>query len=314
MQAVAVRKFRGEPELMELPRPEIQSGEVLVRVLAAGVNPFDWKIADGLFEGKRPHRFPLILGVDACGVVETTAPDARRFAPGDTIFGQFFHDPIGDGTYAQYSTTPEKKGVAKVPPGVTPVQAAAVPTAGMTALDAIEALGLKPGATLLIVGAGGGVGSFATQLAATWGIRVIATARESDAARMRSLGAAEIVDHTKAPVTTQLRSSHPEGVDGLLDVISDPPRFAELAGLVRPGGAAATTAYAADPSSLEGRKVRAVNIDMQPRADLLERVSAEIVAGRLRVPVESQVSLEEAPAAFTRARQLAGRGKTVIVL
>jgi NADPH:quinone reductase-like Zn-dependent oxidoreductase len=131
---------------------------------------------------------------------------------------------------------------------------------------------------------------------------------------MRSLGAEETVDHTRRSVAESVRASHPDGVDGLLDMASDGKGFTELAHLVRPGGVALTTAFVGDQSALEGRQVRVVNIDLQPRADLLERLSAELVAGRLRIPVESKVPLDEAPAAFTRARSLSGRGKTVIVL
>ena len=312
MRAVAVRQFRARSEVMDLPEPVPGAGELLVRVEFAGMNPFDWKIADGLFEGHRPHLFPLVLGVDACGIVESVGPRVHRFRPGERVVGQFLHDPVGRGTYAERTVVPEGLGIIRTPDPLPPDEAAALPTAGMTALAAVDTLNLPAGSTVVIAGASGGIGSFATQLEAASGVRVVALARESSSSRVRSLGAEEVVDPTDPDVRSHVRRSHPDGCDGLLDAMSDPAGFARLAGLVRPGGVAVSTTFAADPNTLAASRIRGVNLDLHPDATLMERLVREVVQRSLRVPLERRVSLREAPAALEELKSGRGRGKTVV--
>jgi NADPH:quinone reductase-like Zn-dependent oxidoreductase len=299
---------------MELPRPSPRAGEVLVRMSAAGVNPYDWKILDGIFEGRRPHVFPLVLGVDGSGTVEAAGPEVTRFRRGDSIFGQFLHDPVGTGTFAEFATVPQSNAVSQFPREIDPVEAAALPTAGMTALDALDRLDLEAGSTLLVVGASGGVGSFATQLAAVRGIRVVAAARPAAAQRLRSLGAQEFVDVSAEDLFDRARAIQPRGFDGLLDVMSDRSRFAKVVTLVRPRGRAATTVYAVDPDAARATGVVAFNIDLQPSSALLDRVVTETVNHHLRVPVERRIPLAEAPTAIEESRSGRASGKTVVVL
>jgi NADPH:quinone reductase len=311
MRAVAVREFGAIPELLEVPEPEAGRGEVKVRLHAAGVNPFDWKVADGILKN-RPHVFPLVLGVDGAGVVTELGAGATRFRVGDSICGQFLHDPVGIGTYAEYATVPEGIGVAKIPPRLGFSPAAALPTSGMTALEAIEFLAPARGSTTLVVGASGGVGSFAVQLAFGRGAQVIGTARGNGADRVRALGAAEVVDPEHGDPVAQVRALHPGGVDALLDLGSDRATFARFAELVRDGGAATTTVYVADEQALGRRGIRAHNIDLQPRSELLTRLLAEAAQGRLQIPVETEVQLSEAPQAIAASRARTSVGKTVV--
>lgn len=312
MRAVAVAQFRAAPELMELRAPSFRANEMLVRVEFAGINPFDWKIADGLFAGSRPHVFPLVLGVDASGVVEASGPAVRRFPVGTRIFGQFLHDPVGTGTYAELAPVPEGIAVTEVPPDVTTQEAAALPTAGMTALASLDALDLPPGSSLVIVGASGGVGSFATELAAAKGVRVTAVARAYSAARLRAIGAVDVVDSGTNDPQTSIMRAHPKGVDGLLDLMSDGPGLARWASVVRRGGAVATTTYSADAAALRSAGVRGTNIDLQPTAGLLQRLAHEIAAHHLKVPLERTVTLAESPAALADLKGGRATGKTVV--
>ena len=313
MRAVAVRAFGAVPELLDVAVPPPAANEVQVRIHAAGVNPFDWKIADGILR-PRPHIFPLVLGVDGSGEVSAVGPGVARYRPGDRIAGQFLHDPVGIGTYAEYSTVPESRGVAPVPPNLDLLRAAALPTAGMTALDALDFLAPAPGSSLLIVGASGGVGSFAVQLAARQGVRVLATGRAANANRLRALGASEVIAAEAGDLVAQVRRVSSSGIDGLLDLGSDRPTFARLSELVREGGAAATTVYVADPAALAERHVRARNVDLQPRSELLLRLFEMARAGQLEIPVESVISLNDAPRAIAESRARKAVGKTVIRL
>jgi NADPH:quinone reductase-like Zn-dependent oxidoreductase len=314
MRAVAVRAFRGAPEVMDLDPPTPGPGEVRVRMAAAGLNPFDWKIADGVLDGHRPHRFPLILGVDGSGWVESRGVGVRRFDVGDPIFGQFLHDPVGTGTFAEWSTVPESIGVARFPPELGPVAAAALPTAGMTALDALDRLDPGPGSTLAIVGASGGIGSIATQIASSRGISVLGVARRGSAERIRSYGANEVLEYSSEGLSDAIRNHHPEGIDALLDLVSRPPEFSHLARVVRPGGRAASTVYAADPNATQTHEVDSFNIDLQPSSVLLERLVQEVVVRHLTVPVEQTIGLEDVPQAIIESRAGRSAGKTVVVL
>jgi NADPH:quinone reductase-like Zn-dependent oxidoreductase len=283
-----------------------------VRVEYAGMNPLDWKIVDGLYEGRRPHVFPLVLGVDAAGVVEKTGPDVRRFRVGDRIFGQFLHDPVGVGTYAPYTVVPESNGISRIPPTMSSAEAAAMPTAGMTALTALDAMALPPGSTLLIIGASGGVGSFAIQLARSAGLRTVAVARSSSHDRLRTLGAAEAVDPAAGPLEPRVRAVSPNGVDGLLDLVGSRPEYTQHASLVRPGGIAATTVYAADPNLPPAPGVCGLNVGLQPTSELLQRLATAIEQRHLTVPIERTVRLEDAPAAVAEGRAGKFAGKTVL--
>ena len=150
------------------------------------------------------------------------------------------------------------------------MEAAALPTAGMTAMSLVDGV-LDPlaGKILLIVGAGGGTGSFATQFAVNAGARVIANVRQEAADRMHEYGVAETIDHTLTPLAAAVRESHPDGIDALLDLASAPDAFGKLAALVRPGGTAVSTTFAADTALLdsagvEGAQLRRFTILTRP--------------------------------------------------
>jgi NADPH:quinone reductase-like Zn-dependent oxidoreductase len=188
MRAIAVNEYGAVPALMEVPDPQPGPGQVLIKVGAAGINPMDRMIADG--EAIGPARFPLVLGVDLAGIVEAVGEGADRFAPGEELFGQLVIAPWGSaGTYAERVAVSEDAPLARVPQGLDPVVAAALPTAGSTALEIVESLEPLTGKTAVLVGAAGGVGSFATQLAANAGAYLVAVARADAGDRLRSYGA-----------------------------------------------------------------------------------------------------------------------------
>lgn len=309
-----MRAFHGAPELMDLPEPRPRPDEVLVRMAAAGVNPFDWKILDGILDGQRPHTFPLIAGIDGAGWVEEVGSSVRRFGVGDPIFGQFLHDPVGTGTFAEFATVPDSVGVVKFPSELGPVAAAGLPTAGMTALDALDRLALEPGSSLLIVGASGGVGSLAVELAAARGARVTAVAGSRSTSRLESLGAAQVVPYAADTAVEQVRVEHPAEFDALLDLVSDSPRFFRWTELVRAGGRAATTVYAVGPETRSPRGVTMFDVVLHSNAALLDRLTSEFVRRGLKVPVERTIRLPEVPAALIESRAGRSTGKTVVVI
>jgi NADPH:quinone reductase len=213
MRAVTVSEFGQPPAVTEVPTPAAGPGEVLIRLAAAGVNPMDAKLASGEWT-PAPVSFPMVLGVDGAGVVEALGEGTTRFSPGDEVFGQLFIPPIGShGTYAQYVAVTEEAPLALVPVGLDPVVAAAAPTAGATGLSLVELIEPIDDKIVLIVGAAGGVGTFATQFAVNAGAHVIANSHASAAPRMRSYGAMETIDHTTASLEEAVGHGHPDGID-----------------------------------------------------------------------------------------------------
>lgn len=314
MKAVAVSQFKDTPVLMDLPKPVVRPGTVLIKVAAAGMNPFDWKMIDGIMnDGKTAHQFPLIMGVDGAGTVEEVGEGVTRFKAGDRVYGQFIHSPIGEGSYAEYAIVPEKSGITKAPVSLSAVEAAAVPTAGMTAQQLLDKLDLDKGDTLLINGATGGVGSFAVQLAAAQGLEVIATVSDAAAAeRMKKLGATVTINYKEAPLIDQVSAKYPGGIDALMDLVGNADTFAANLTLVRIGGAAFTTQFVAKDEDLQSKNIRGGNFETRGSAASLDTISLIIDRGDLIVPLENTIRLEEAPAAIALSRQGKGKGKTVI--
>jgi NADPH:quinone reductase-like Zn-dependent oxidoreductase len=298
---------------MELPTPKIGADEVLIRVGAAGINPFDWKVADGILKDEKEHRFPLILGFDAAGVVERVGSCVTGLAEGDEVYGHLLKPVIGGGTYAEYVGAPATI-VAKKPGSVSVAEAAALPTAGLTALDLVDAVDPEERDTVLIVGATGGVGSYAVQLAARRGARVIATARRANEAFVRELGAAETIDHTTEDLVGAVLVAHPDGIEAIIDVVSDPLGLGRVARLVKKGGRIASSVYAANVEGLAERGIYARNIGMQPGARRLEELSQMVDAGEISVRLERTFPLERAPEALEETRTGHVRGKLVLLV
>src|SRR5918999_3141503 len=313
MRAIAEERFGGPVALIDLPTPEIGAGEVLIRVRAAGVNPFDWQIADGELRDELEHRFPLILGFDAAGVVERVGADVTEFAEGDEVYGYLFKPVIGGGSYAEYVSAPAAI-VAKKPESVPFAEAAALPMPGLTAMDLVDAVEPREGEIVLIVGATGGVGSYAVQLAARRGARVIATARQANEEFARELGASETVDHTRRDLLNAVRITHPGGIEAIIDVVSERDLLSRLAGLVKEGGRLASSVYAADVESLAQRGIKATNVGVQPDARQLEELSRMVDAGELTVRLERTFPLETAPEALGESRAGHVRGKIVLLV
>ncbi|WP_211754689.1 NADP-dependent oxidoreductase [Nocardioides gansuensis] len=159
--------------------PEPGPDEILVRIHAAGLNPFDWKVADGALEGAVEHSFPLVMGSDGAGVVTAVGSGVTAFRPGDRVYGQFMKLSKGRGSHAEYALGDADGKVATIPDHLSFTLAAALPTATVTAYQAVQAAALQPGHTILVNGASGGVGQSAVQFAAGQGAWVVATDRET---------------------------------------------------------------------------------------------------------------------------------------
>jgi NADPH:quinone reductase-like Zn-dependent oxidoreductase len=202
MRAAVVTGYGGVErlELREIDPPEPGSGQLLVRVRAAGVNPIDWKIRRGGLRLLLPARFPLVLGFDVAGEVAAIGPEVADFEPGDPVYAML--DSRHGGGYAEYAVVGEAAAAPK-PEALDWEEAAAVPVAALTALQALrDRPGLRPGQRVAITGAAGGVGHFAVQLAAALGARVTAVAAPDRQDFVRQLGAERAVDYSREDFTT----------------------------------------------------------------------------------------------------------------
>ena len=182
-------------EVEEADIPEPKAGEVVIRVRDAGVNPIDWKIADGYLKDVMPLRFPVTLGTDVAGVVEAAGPGVKEFKRGDEVFGQAGITNGGSGSFAEYAVATPKT-LALKPNTVDFVKAASLPLAGVSALQAItEHLDVRAGQKILIHGGAGGIGSIAIQIAKNIGAEVASTCSKEDISFVRDLGADKAIDY-----------------------------------------------------------------------------------------------------------------------
>jgi len=314
MKAYALPDADHPAALVDLPDPEVAPDGVRIRVTAASVNGFDVFEATGNMIRFMEHRFPTIVGRDFSGVVDAVGPEWPDVEVGDEVFG-FVRSlpPLDVGTFAELVSEGPRLVIAGKPAGVSFIEAAAIPLAGCTALDAVDAVHPGPGDTVLVVGATGGVGAFAVQLAAQRGATVIATAKAGeDEALVHSLGIAETVDYASADLVATIRERYPDGIDVLIDFVNRGDAFGPVAELVRDGGRIATTLGAADVDALAVRGVRATNVAGDPTHDKLAMLAAAVEAGTLTVPIQQTFGLDDVDAAIA-AFTAGTRGKIVLL-
>jgi NADPH:quinone reductase-like Zn-dependent oxidoreductase len=311
MRALALTSFDLPVSVVDVASPEPADGEVLVRVGAASVNAYDVAVAMGGMRQYLSYEFPAVIGMDVAGVVERVGAGVEGFEPGTRVFGTMgSKSAIHDGTFGQLVAA-DAGSLAVTPDGVDNSKAGSLGVAGTTALTAVNAVDPARGDRVLIVGATGGVGSFAIQLAAAQGAHVIASARPGDEDFVTDLGAAETVDYT-GDLPAIIRAGYPDGVDGLIDLVNrDPGTFASLVGLVRKGGRA-TSALGGAGESTEIDGVTVSNISSDPT--LLGTLAEMVAEGTLRVPIRRAYPLEDAAAALDAFTNEHTVGKLVIVM
>jgi NADPH:quinone reductase-like Zn-dependent oxidoreductase len=260
------------------------------------VNGLDDALARGRLLAEKEHEFPVVLGHDFAGVVERTGEQVTRYQEGDEVYG-FVTRPKLDarsGTWADYIVVPEDRFVARKPSSLGFIESGALPLAGVTALIAVDTIDPKDGDRVLVVGATGGVGSYAVGLAAARGAHVVATATPRDEARLRTLGAAEAIDYTTDDVAGAFQDGSGGRLAGLIDVVSDAKGFGEFAALLAPGGRAVTTLGVANGAQPGVSGVEMSNIYASPDPELLTRVADAADAGGLRAWIQNVYPLEGA--------------------
>jgi NADPH:quinone reductase-like Zn-dependent oxidoreductase len=308
-------------ELRDIDRPVPKANEVLVRVHAAGLDRGVWHVMTGLpylirlvgFGVRRPR--VRVRGMDLAGRVEAVGEQVTRFRPGDAVFGW------ADGSYAEYASVPEDH-LVPMPANIGFEQAAAVPISGFAALQAVRDEGeVQPGQKVLVIGASGGVGSFAVQLAKAFGAEVTGVAGTAQLELVGSIGADDVIDYTREDVTDGTRH---------WDVILDTAGHRSLSRLRRALSRRGTLVIVGSEGRgrwLGGfdRQLRALllsrfvsqrlrALSSKPRHDDLQVLEELIRAGRLRPLVDRTYPLAEVPEAIRHLVEGHGRGKVVITV
>ena len=256
------------------------------------------------------------MGIDFAGVVEQVPPGERELRTGDRIFGM----ARTHGAYAEYTAVApgvKTEPLARIPDGVTDEQAAALPIPAITALGSLELLGVTADQHLVVMGATGGVGGYAVQMARSRGAHVIATVR-GDVDEARRLGAEEVYDTKAVDVVDALRASHPDGVDAVLDLVNGSDAIRHDAEILKSGGRLVSTIYAADEGWFAERQITAYNIasSTNPLSSPqgLNEVAHMLAHGAITARIRSMVELGDAGQMLEKLRSGGLRGKAVIRL
>lgn len=295
---------------LEVPTPEVGPGEVRVSVRASSVNGFDSFVASGMARTMMEHRYPVVVGKDYAGVIDSVGEGVTRFAVGDEVAGIVPPEPhVSRGSYAEHLVVPAEGYIERKPANLDFEQAASVGLAALTALVSVEAIDPSQGDVVLVVGATGGVGTYAVQLAAGRGATVIATGMPEDEAWMRELGAAEVVGYS-GDLPAAVRAMHPEGVDALIVAVQLGDGFGPTAELVKDGGKLATM-VGGDVETLASRGIGATNVYGQSDPAAFAKV-LKMAAGTLTVPITRTFAFDELPEALGLVGKRRSRGKVAV--
>ena len=306
MKAVVVHEYGG-PEVLkyeDAPKPEPKENEMLVRVIAAGVNPVDGMIRSGTFAKNKKLTSPMIIGGDIAGIVEETDSEITKFKTGDPIYA--YLSLKNNGGYAEYAVAHENESAAK-PKSISYVDAAAVPIVALTAWQAlVDSAKLSAGQSVLIHGGSGGVGTFAIQIAKARGAKVFATASTANQDFLKELGADVAIDYTK-----QKFEDIAKDVDVVLDSVGK-DTLQRSYGAVKKGGFIATLVSRLDQAELDKHGIRGESISVTPNADELAELGKLIDAKKIKVIVSQTFPLADAAKAEEQADTGHTRGKIVV--
>jgi len=302
MKAIRIHKYGHADELKldEISKPQIANDQVLVRVIDAGVNPVDWKIREGLAQDRFPVEFPNIMGQDFAGEIEAVGDSVRSFQVGDEVFG------FANGSYAEYVAV-SITAIARKPKTLDFVAAASIPTAALTAWQCLLDHGdLRRGQTILIHGAGGGVGSFACQIAKWKGVRVIANADAADRSYLESLGVDVIFDYQADRFEESIQD-----VDCVLDLIGGQTQRLSLE-VMKKGGILVSTVHEMDQAKMLELGLIGKVMMMKRNGSQLAEISDLVDKGYLIPRLGGIFNLEEAGQAQEFLRTGHPHGKVVI--
>lgn len=303
MKAARLNEWGKAIVIEDVDQPEPGDDEVLVRIHAASVNPFDNALHAGYLQGMAS--VPMTMGTDFAGEVATVGKNITDLKPGDEVFGS---SPLGRGTFAEYVLVKPHE-LARKPRSVDYVSSAAVPLSSMAAwISLFDELQVQPGEKLLIIGAAGNVGSIATQLAKEKGVYVYGVDIPEKAEHILALGLDKFIPHTEH------FEDHVQDVNAVLDLVGG-----EMTGraynVLKPGGRYVTSLEAEPPQEEPNRRgIHSMGLGAFPRSEVLANMAEHIDTGRMRVAINRTFPLEEVNEAMMYRMQTRAPGKVVISL
>lgn len=290
--------------LEEMPVPQIAADELLIKIHAASVNPADWKEREGYFKDMHTHTLPFTLGQDFSGTVEKVGSSVTGFKVGDDVYGR--PSTGKDGSYAEFIEVKANE-VALMPKTITYDEAATIPLAGTTAWDTlINKAKIQKNQRILILGASGGVGSMAVQIAKNRGCFVIGTTSNVNLDFVKNLGCNEVIDYTNQDFTERLRD-----IDVVLDTVGGEHQENAFKVLKR-GGILVSTANKPNQETANSFGVRCEYASAGPNAHILNELRSLIEMGQLRPVVDKVFRLEDAKQAQNYSQTGKARGKIVL--
>lgn len=306
MKAVRIHAWGDASRLQldDVPTPDCGADEVLIRTVAAAVNPVDWKIREGYLKDALPFKLPLTLGWDVSGVIERVGSAVTDFKPGDAVYSR--PDITRNGTYAEYVVVRAAE-VALKPATISHAEAASLPLAGITAWEALIEVGaLRPTQRVLIHAGAGGVGTVAVQLARWRGAHVIATCSAANRELVLSLGADEVIDYRSEDFRELAKD-----MDLVFDTVGGEVQERSWS-VLKPGGLLVSVVEPPAPSRAEELGVRSAFVFIQPNARILRELAHLVEVGRLRPVVGAEFSLDDAARAQALSQSGRARGKIVL--
>jgi NADPH:quinone reductase-like Zn-dependent oxidoreductase len=306
MKAVRIHEYgnAGVLKFEEAPLPIIGATDVLVRVVAASVNPVDWKIRAGYLKEMIPYAMPLTLGWDVSGIVEAIGANVRRFKFGDAVFSR--PDIKRNGTYAEFVAIRESE-LAFKPLTISHAESASIPLAGITAWEVlISTANVQAGQKVLIHAGSGGVGTLAIQLAKSRGAYVIATTSGKNSALVKSLGADEVIDYK-----TQKFSELVHDADVVFDTLGGEVQESSWSVLKRGG---MLVSIVSPPSADKAKElgVKSAFVFIEPSAVILEQLAKLVDTGKVRPVIGAEFALKNLAQAHTLSESGRSVGKIVI--
>jgi len=312
MKAVVIRRY-GSPEVLQyedVEPPKIKPDQLLIKVHATTVNPIDWKIRHGMLRLITLNTFPIILGLDVSGEVVEVGSQVTRFKPGDAIYGNV---GFPGGAYAEFTAVSEKSAALK-PTNMTYEEAATVPGAALTALQALRNQGkIQLGQTVLINGASGGVGTFAVQIAKALGAQVTAVCSTKNLELVKSLGSERVIDYTQQDFTEDKAQ-----YDIILDAVGK-QSFSSCKGVLKPNGVYVTTLPTPDNivqsvlrTLIPGQKAKIV-LESSNTQDLTY-LKELIESGNIRTVIDRTYPLQDLASAHAYSETERAVGKIAIAV
>ena len=300
MKAIQMHGYGGVDQLRyeDVPAPTAGPGDVLVRVAATSVNPFDWKMRRGDLRGMLTLKFPLIPGSDVAGEIVAVGAGVSNFKPGQQVMALTNH------TYAELVVV-SSADLATVPDGLELPQAGALPVVTTTGAELMERVAPQSGQTVLVTGALGGVGRTALYVATERGAHVIAGVRERQKRQAQALGADQVI-----AIDSDFEIHSLPDLDAIADTV-DGEVIGKLIAKLKPGGVLGSVL--GKPKAAEGIDIRVEAFSVQPNPTVLARLAEAVRKGNLRIPVVKTFKLSEAAAAQKLAEEGKVEGKIVLI-